>query len=70
MLKAWGLTLTTDIARQVRQWRAEGYTWRAIAAAADQTWGTESRGNQIFGRDLCLECARMLGENPNADPWD
>ncbi|MGW0216539.1 hypothetical protein ACWDXH_19325 [Micromonospora chokoriensis] len=62
--------MTSDIARQVRQWRADDYTWRAIAAAADQAWGSESRGNQLFGRDLCLESARMLGEDPEADPWN
>ena len=70
MLEAWGLTLTTEIARQVRQWRADGYTWRAIAACADDAWGTDSRGNQLFGEDLCLESARLLGEKPNADPWN
>lgn len=70
MLEAWGLILTTDMARQVRRWRADGYTWRAIGAAADQAWGTASQGNQLVGRDLCLEAARMLGEDPDADPWN
>ncbi|GLW28262.1 hypothetical protein [Actinoplanes regularis] len=70
MLEAWGLALTEDIARQVRQWRADDYSYRAIAARADETWGTDSRGNQCFGMDLCLESARMLGENPDNDPWN
>jgi hypothetical protein len=70
MLEAWGLVLTADIARQVRQWRADGYTYRAIAARADETWGTDSRGNQLFGVDLCLESARIFGENPNEEPWN
>lgn len=70
MLEAWGLTLTPEIARQVRTWRADDYTWRAIARSADETWGTSSRGNQLFGEDLCRESARLLGENPDADPWN
>jgi hypothetical protein len=63
VLEAWGLTLTTDIARQVRQWRAEGYTRRAIVAYADDAWGTDSRGNQLFGEDLCLESADSRRES-------
>ncbi|PWR07242.1 hypothetical protein DKT68_19375 [Micromonospora acroterricola] len=70
MLEAWGLTLTADIARQVREWRADGYSWRAIAACADDTWGTDSGGNQLFDEDLCRESARLLSEDLNADPWN
>jgi hypothetical protein len=56
--RVWGITLTTEMARQVREWRAEGCSYRAIAALADQTWGSDSGGNQLFG------------ENPNAEPWN
>jgi hypothetical protein len=70
VLEVWGLVLTADIARQVRQWRADDYSYRAIAACADEKWGTDSQGNQLFGEGLCLESARMLGENPNVDPWN
>jgi hypothetical protein len=70
VLESWGLVLTEDIARQVRLWRAGDYSYRAIAGSADETWGTDSQGNQLFGIDLCLASARMLGENPNADPWN
>ncbi|MET8366927.1 hypothetical protein ABZU53_25535 [Micromonospora sp. NPDC005194] len=49
---------------------ADGYTWRAIAASADDAWGTDSRGNQLFGENLCLESAQLLGDDPNADPWN
>ena len=68
--QAWGVTLTIEIARQVRQWRAEDCSYRVIAALADQTWGTDSDGNQLFGIDLCLESAAMFGEDPNAEPWN
>jgi hypothetical protein len=69
MVEAWGLTLTAEVALQVRHWRAEGSSFRVIAACADEAWGTDTRGNHLFGEDLCLESARMLGENPYADPW-
>jgi hypothetical protein len=44
----------------VRRWRAEDYSYRAVAAAADELWGTDSRGNQLFGEDL------LPGERPDA----
>ncbi|MFC3502829.1 hypothetical protein ACFOOK_17865 [Micromonospora krabiensis] len=70
MRDEWGLTLTTEIAQRVRQWRADGYSWRAVAVGADETWGTDSRGNQLFGADLCDQSARLLGEDPDAEPWN
>ncbi|MCW2141122.1 hypothetical protein [Actinoplanes cyaneus] len=71
MLEAWGITLTPEIARQVRRWRVEEEcSWRVIAALADQTWATDTRGNQLFGEDLCRESALVLGEDPNDDAWN
>jgi hypothetical protein len=70
-VEAWGLTLTPEIARQIRAWRADDeYTYRAIAARADETWGSHSNGNQLFGRDLCIASAEILGENHTTDPWN
>lgn len=70
MLDAWGITLTLEIARQVKQWRVEeDSTWRVVAALADERWGTETQGNQLFGEDLCRESALLLGEDPNSEPW-
>lgn len=67
----WDLELTPERAQQVRQWRAgQGCTWRAVAAHADATWDTAWNGNQLFGMDLCEASARMLGENPAAEPWN
>ena len=67
----WDFDLTLDRARQVRRWRSEEHgTWRVVAHRADETWGTASGGNQLFGQDLCEASAHMLGENPNAEPWN
>ncbi|MEH1165165.1 hypothetical protein V6V47_07240 [Micromonospora sp. CPCC 205539] len=71
MLEAWGVSLTIEVARQVRQWRVEEeYSYRGVATLADETWGTDSGGNQLFGIGLCAESAALLGENPNAEPWN
>jgi hypothetical protein len=72
VLKAnWGVELTADRARQVRQWRiVPECTWREVAALADEAWGTEWDGNQLYGHDLCRASAQLLGENPDAEPWN
>lgn len=67
----WDFELTPDRARQVRQWRVDQhFTWRGVAHLADETWGTKWNGNQLFGMELCERSAEMLGENPNAEPWN
>jgi hypothetical protein len=64
-------TVTVNIAREVRRWRVEeDHTWRSVAACADETWGTDTNGNQIFGRALCSASARLLGEDPDSEPWN
>lgn len=69
--KVWDLDLSPDMALIVKNWRCvEGQTWRGVAACADQTWHTTSHGNQLFGEDLCQASARILGEDPHAEPWN
>ncbi|WP_205669371.1 hypothetical protein [Amycolatopsis suaedae] len=66
------MTVTAEVARQVRRWRAEpaGMTWREIATEADAVWGTDSAGDQRFGMALCEASAKVLGEDPAAEPWN
>jgi hypothetical protein len=71
LASAWGLELTLERAQQIRTWRClDDCTWRAVAAHADEAWGTAWDGNQLYGRDLCEASARLLGEDPAADPWN
>jgi hypothetical protein len=72
LAKDWALEeLTPERARQVRQWRVdEDCTWRAVAARADEAWGTTWNGNQLYGMALCEHSARLLNENPAAEPWN
>ncbi|MFI7009535.1 hypothetical protein [Streptomyces sp. NPDC050145] len=63
--------LTTEMARQIRAWRVDGeYTWRAVAQAATERWGSAYGSNQLYGQDLCEAAARLLGENPAQEPWN
>jgi hypothetical protein len=66
----WEFQLTPDHAKQVRQWCVDGATWRSVAHYAFEKWGAGDAGHQLFGRDLCNESARMLGEDPHAEPWN
>ena len=71
MTQVWDLALTEDMARQVRAWRVDDdFTWRGVASLADETWGTTTDGNQLFGMDLCVASARMLNEDPESEPWN
>ncbi|MFG3045296.1 hypothetical protein ACGFZR_10255 [Streptomyces sp. NPDC048241] len=64
-------TITPEMAAQIRRWRCdEDYSWRAVAQAACELWGSEQGSNQIFGRDLCVAAAKLLGENPCQEPWN
>jgi hypothetical protein len=60
-----------EMAVQIRRWRVdEDFTWRAVAQAATDLWGSEYGSNQLFGEDLCVAAAKMLGENPHKEPWN
>lgn len=65
------VTITMEMAVQIRRWRVdEDFTWRAVAQAATGLWGSEYGSNQLFGEDLCVAAAKMLGENPCKEPWN
>jgi hypothetical protein len=64
-------TITLEMAAQIRAWRVdEEYTWRAVAAAATDRWGSDFGSNQLYGEDLCLVAAQMLGEDAGKAPWN
>ncbi|MGW7442277.1 hypothetical protein [Kitasatospora sp. NPDC054795] len=56
---------------QIRTWRVdEDFTWRSVARAATDRWGSGYGSNQIYGRDLCVAAAKVLGEDPDREPWN
>ncbi|MFF0413128.1 hypothetical protein ACFYUY_22135 [Kitasatospora sp. NPDC004745] len=64
-------TLTPEMAARIRTWRVdEEYSWRAVAEAASELWGSKWGSNQLFGADLCEAAARVLGEDPHREPWN
>jgi len=64
-------TITREMAAQIRTWRCdENYSWRAVAQAVSDRWGSEWGSNQLFGEDLCRAAAKLLGENPCREPWN
>ena len=64
-------TITPEMAAQIRLWRVdEEFTWRAIAAAASDRWGSDFGSNQLYGEDLCIVAAQMLGEDACKAPWN
>lgn len=63
--------LSAERAAQVRNWRVEHeMTWRAVAQAATDAWGSAHGSNQVFGEELCHAAAVMLGEDPFSGPWN
>ncbi|WP_317447320.1 hypothetical protein [Streptomyces collinus] len=41
-------TITTDMAVRIRTWRVdEEFSWRAVAYAASELWGSAYGGNQL-----------------------
>ncbi|MFF8616409.1 hypothetical protein [Streptomyces sp. NPDC015350] len=63
-------TITPEMAAQIRSWRVDqDFTWRAVARAASERWGSERGGNQLYGEELCVAAAKVLGEDPCREPW-
>ncbi|OYW43384.1 MAG: hypothetical protein B7Z38_01810 [Rhodobacterales bacterium 12-64-8] len=70
--------VTPALCADVRHLRVEkDESWRGVsrdifnypssAVIADHT---DMSGDQPLGMFLCELCAEMLGENPNAEPWN
>ena len=64
--------MTIEDALIIRGWREGGSTWRRIAERAADFWPDRDydSGNQIEGRELCLDAAKALGEDHRDEPWD
>ncbi|MEV0403737.1 hypothetical protein [Actinoallomurus sp. NPDC050550] len=63
--------LTSEQVVQIRAWRVDQeMTWRGVAQAAADAWGSDHGGNQIAGEELCRAAALVLGEDPSSDPWN
>ncbi|MER5500254.1 hypothetical protein ACFYXP_26920 [Streptomyces sp. NPDC002466] len=63
--------ITPEMAAQIRSWRVDqDFTWRAVARAASERWGSGRGGNQLYGKELCVAAAKVLGEDPCREPWN
>jgi hypothetical protein len=45
-------------------------SWRAVAQAASDAWGSDHGSIQLFGEELCCAAAGVLGEDPGSEPWN
>lgn len=67
----WRIHVTPERANQIRVWRVdEGCSWRGVASAATERWGTEEVTNQFLGMELCRAAADVLGEDWRKEPWN
>ncbi|MFJ9692887.1 hypothetical protein [Kitasatospora sp. NPDC101183] len=48
----------------------EDFSWRAVAQAASDLWGSGWGSNRLYGEDLCVAAAKALHENPYRELWD
>lgn len=63
--------VSAERAKQVRCWRVKHeMTWRAVAQAATDAWGSDYGSNLLFGEELCRVAAVLLGEDPSSEPWN
>ncbi|MEQ0565698.1 hypothetical protein ABJI51_42040 [Amycolatopsis sp. NEAU-NG30] len=71
MTDAQTVEVDRELAQLIRAWRVdEQQTWREIAARVAGHLDLPHSGNQLAGRDLCLKAARLLGEDPDVEPWN
>ncbi|MEW2500946.1 hypothetical protein AB0878_10735 [Amycolatopsis sp. NPDC047767] len=57
------------LAEQIRRWRGlDEVTWRGIAGLVTARLGLPHSADQIAGRRLCEDAARVLGEDPDREP--
>jgi hypothetical protein len=63
--------MNTEDAKVIKGWRVGGASWRRIAELASYMWPDRDYdcGNQIEGRELCLEAAKTLGEDYKSEDW-
>lgn len=64
---------TKERANEVRFLRVERQgTWRYVGEECQQAWAADvGRGDtQSLGATLCHVAAEVLGEDPNAEPWN
>ena len=68
----WGVEMTRELAVKIRELRVadESLTWRGVAGNISAEFGLSCGTNQLFGRDLCNAAARLLGEDPDKEPWN
>lgn len=64
--------MTREGALIIRTWRCElGCSWRRVAELAKLVWSKKyPRTDQQHGRKLCVEAAKVLGEDPDREPWN
>lgn len=61
---------TKDHAEIIKYWRVhKGCTWGRIGELCQQEFNMGD-GGQMSGRNLCDEAAKLLGEDPNEEPWN
>lgn len=73
-----GREVTPELCAEVRRLRvAEGLSWRGVshdifdhASSAAIAEHADMAGDQPLGMFLCELCAELLGEDPNAEPWN
>ena len=60
-------------ALEVRQLRVdEEQTWRGVGKEIQKRWSTDVGlgDTQSLGATLCHVAAELLGDDPDADPWN
>ncbi|MER8028456.1 hypothetical protein ABTZ78_05705 [Streptomyces bauhiniae] len=57
------------MAAQIRRWRCDEDLLLA-GRGTGRLWGAERGSNQLFGQDLCVAAAKLLGEDPCREPWN
>lgn len=63
--------MNDERAAYVRRLRVDRrYTWRKVARACSQAWGTDWESNQIAGIAICEAAARYFFEDYRKPPWN
>jgi hypothetical protein len=69
--------MTPQLAQRVRELRGSENTWRQVSgkifdfpeAEALRDWA-DMKGHQPLGMYLCSAAAKLLGEDPEKEPWN